>query len=81
MMIKTIRPAVIAALFAAPAFAMTALDANGDGLVTFEEFLAAVPTVTEESFIAIDANGDGAIDAEEYAAAEQAGTLPVASGG
>ncbi len=59
------------------AFAMDTLDANGDGLVTFDELLAAVPTATEESFVAIDTNGDGALDPDEYAAAEADGTLPV----
>ena len=71
-----------AALLAAPAaLAMDALDADGDGVITYEEMLAAVPTVTEEAFIAIDTNGDGTLDAEEYAAAEEAGTLPVPSEG
>ena len=65
---------------ASGAFGMDTLDANGDGLVTFDELLAAVPTATEESFVAIDKNGDGALDAEEYAAAEADGLLPVSGG-
>ncbi len=81
MKLKTLHLAGLAVVLCAPAaFAMDALDANGDGLVTFDELLAAVPTATEESFIAMDTNGDGALDADEYAAAEADGTLPVSDG-
>ena len=68
----TIRPATFADL--------SELDTNGDGMITFDEMLAAVPTVTEENFLAIDTNGDGTVDADEYAAAEAAGTLPMQDG-
>ena len=61
--------------------AMDELDANGDGLVTYEEMLAAVPEATEDAFSQIDTNGDGALDADEFAAAQESGVLPVASGG
>ncbi len=44
-------------------------DANGDGRVTFEELVAAMPGVTEDKFKAADTNGDGALSSEEYAAA------------
>jgi Ca2+-binding EF-hand superfamily protein len=67
--------AVTTALLAAPAFAAT-LDADGDGLVTLEEMTAAMPEISEETFMLIDANADGTVDAEELAAAEQAGTIP-----
>ena len=81
MTFKIAPVAGLALLLAAPAaLAMDNLDANGDGLVTFDELLAAVPTATEESFVAIDTNGDGALDADEYAAAEADGTLPVSGG-
>ncbi|MEM0946590.1 MAG: hypothetical protein AAGK37_04230 [Pseudomonadota bacterium] len=81
MKLKILAAAAIAVtLPATGAFAMDTLDANGDGLVTYDELLAAVPTVTEESFVAIDTNGDGALDADEYAAAEADGTLPVSGG-
>ncbi|MEM9344475.1 MAG: hypothetical protein AAGA87_15640 [Pseudomonadota bacterium] len=59
---------------------MTALDTNADGVISFEEMLAAVPSVTEETFTTIDVNADGTIDADEYAAAEAAGTLPATDG-
>lgn len=68
-------------VFGTAASAMEALDTNGDGVVSYEEMLAAVPTVTEEAFITIDTNGDGTLDADEYAAAEAAGTLPMANDG
>jgi len=59
---------------------MATLDTNADGVVSFEEMLAAVPSVTEETFTTLDINADGIIDAEEYAAAEAAGTLPATDG-
>jgi hypothetical protein len=63
-------------LAAAPALAQEAMDANGDGLVTFDEMLVAYPAMTEESFGAIDLNGDGTADAEELAVARESGLLP-----
>ncbi len=69
--------AVTATLAAAD---MAQLDTDGDGLVSFEEMVAAVPTVSEETFTTIDTNLDGALDAGEYAAAEAAGTLPPTEG-
>lgn len=60
---------------------MAELDTDGDGLVSFEEMLVAVPAVTEETFTSLDTNADGALDSDEYAAAEEAGTLPVESDG
>ena len=59
---------------------IAALDTDGDGLVSFEEMIAAVPTVSEETFTTIDTNADGTLDAEEYAAEEAAGTLPPTDG-
>ena len=59
---------------------MSQLDLDGDGLVSFEEMIASVPTVSEETFTTIDANADGTLDAEEYAAAEEAGVLPPTDG-
>ena len=81
MSMKTILSAAALVLAASAVHAMDELDANGDGLITYDEMLAAVPQATEEAFTLIDTNGDGALDAEEYAAAEQAGTLPIASDG
>ena len=59
---------------------MAELDTDGDGLMSFEEMIAAVPTVSEETFTTLDSNADGTLDPEEYAAAEAAGTLPPTDG-
>lgn len=58
----------------------SAIDANGDGMMSMEEMQAAYPDLTEETFNAIDANGDGSIDADELSAAIEAGTLPASDG-
>lgn len=53
-----------------------AVDADGDGMVTMEEFALAYPDLTEESFTTADLNADGMLDADELAAAAEAGVLP-----
>lgn len=50
-------------------------DANGDGMVSFDE-LAAVIDISEAEFSALDGNGDGMLDAGEIAAAQEQGQLP-----
>ncbi len=40
-------------------------DANQDGQITLEEFLAAVPGATEERFTSHDTNGDGVLTPDE----------------
>ncbi|MEM9710165.1 MAG: hypothetical protein AAF871_15410 [Pseudomonadota bacterium] len=70
---------VVGATFVASsagAASLTETDANADGLITFDEVLAVMPDVTEESFRLADANEDGMIDAEEFAAAQETGLLP-----
>lgn len=62
------------------ALAATEMDTDGDGVYSFEEMLAAVPTLTEETFITIDANGDGAVDEAELAAAQESGLIEVSEG-
>ncbi|GKY86820.1 hypothetical protein [Sinisalibacter aestuarii] len=57
--------------------ALFAQDADEDGLVTFDELVAAYPDVTEDTFNAADANGDGTLDADELAAAREAGLIPM----
>ncbi len=52
-------------------------DVDGDGLVSMEEFTAAYPDLTEDSFVLADTNADGALDADEIAAAAEAGILPM----
>jgi len=63
------------------AFAATMedMDADTDGMITFEEITAIYPDVTEDAFVLADTNADGMIDADELAAAQEAGVLPAAS--
>ncbi|WP_102110102.1 hypothetical protein [Oceaniglobus roseus] len=62
---------------AAPCLAESALDANGDGSVTFDEVLAVYPETTESAFVAMDSDGDGLLSPEEIAAAQRTGFLPL----
>lgn len=59
--------------------AMNAMDANGDGVLSFTEMLAAMPLLTVSKYRTIDANADGNVDTSELAAARTAGLVP--SGG
>jgi len=73
-----VQTATIVALTVA-ASAVTAqseIDADGDGLLSYNELLAAYPAMTEENFVAIDTNSDGAVDADEMKMATDAGLLP-----
>ena len=70
--------AILAA--SAAAFAMTDLDANGDGGLSMDELLAAYPDMTEAQFLESDANADGVIDEDELAAAREAGLIPAEQG-
>lgn len=51
-------------------------DSDGDGLYSFEEVIAAYPTLTEEAFLELDGDGDGMLTPEEVTAAQAAGVLP-----
>jgi hypothetical protein len=57
---------VSTAVFAAADFAT--VDANADGMATWEEVAAAAPDISEERFKAADANSDGSLSADEYTA-------------
>lgn len=65
---------------ATTALASTAVDANGDGLLTIEEVQAAFPEVGADTFSEMDANADGALDSAEVAAAQEAGLIPATDG-
>jgi len=54
----------------------TAMDSDGDGLVSYTELLAILPEVTGEEFAMMDVDGSGALDADELAAAQDSGMLP-----
>ena len=56
--------------------ALSDMDTDGDGVVSYTELLAVFPTLTEENFSAIDTNEDGVIDEAEMTAAQEAGVIP-----
>ncbi|MDJ1009357.1 MAG: hypothetical protein QNJ13_16195 [Paracoccaceae bacterium] len=60
----------------ASAATLEEMDANADGMVTFDELLVVMPDVTEEAFTLADANQDGMIDAGEFSTAQDSGILP-----
>jgi hypothetical protein len=57
-----------------------AMDADGDGAVSREEFFAAHPGMKDEAFAAIDGDGDGVIMLREWkdfaAGHGRAGAMP-----
>lgn len=59
--------------------AQAKVDADGNGLITVSEMEAALPSVTEETFVTVDTNGDGLIDRDELAAGRAEGMIPVRS--
>lgn len=50
-------------------------DGNKDSAVTWEEAVAAFPSLTEDLFKKADANADGKLDAAEFAALEGLGAV------
>lgn len=56
--------------------ASTDIDADGDGVFSYDEMLAAFPDLTEETYVAVDANADGMVDPDELTAAQDSGLLP-----
>ena len=54
------------------------IDTDGDGLLSFDEVLAAHPDLTEDAFAAMDGNGDGQLDEDEVKTATDAGLIPPA---
>ncbi len=76
-MTKFIALALGMGAMATTAFAdVSAMDVNGDGLLTMDEVQAAYPEVTADQFSQIDTNGDGAVDDAEMTAAQEAGLMP-----
>ena len=63
--------AVVAAMFAAPAFALVVsdVDTDGDNLISFAEMTVKYPDLTEDAFGTIDTSGDSFVDETELAAA------------
>lgn len=74
---KTILMTTAAMLaLAAPTWAQSAMDADGDGNVTLEELQAMYPDATADTFTSIDTDADGALSDAEIQAAVDAGILP-----
>lgn len=80
-MLKELTAATFAVALTLPAVALAsdAMDADGDGAVSAEEFSAAHPEAAEGTFEQIDTNADGALAEDEIGAAREAGILPDAS--
>lgn len=77
MTAKMLKLAAAAGLLgASAAYAATEIDTDGDGMISFEEMLAVMPSITEETFLSVDDNGDGMVDETELAAAQEAGVIP-----
>ncbi|KRS13787.1 calcium-binding protein [Roseovarius atlanticus] len=76
-MTKTLSAATFALALTVPAMAL-ALDADtdGDGMVTMEEFQAAMPDAPAGTFEQLDSDTDGLLSAEEITAGQEAGILP-----
>lgn len=54
----------------------TDVDADGDGMLTREEFVAAYPEATEDLWLMLDQNGDEGLSEDEHQAAIDGGLLP-----
>ncbi|XHY16736.1 hypothetical protein SuNHUV7_15270 (plasmid) [Pseudoseohaeicola sp. NH-UV-7] len=68
---------MMAALIAAPAFALTVsdVDTDGDSQISFTEMAVKYPDLTEEAFGAVDTSGDTLVDEAELAAALESGMI------
>lgn len=73
---RILQAAMMIALSATALSAQSEVDTDGDGVLSYNEMLAAHPALTEEGFVAIDTNADGAIDADELKMANEAGLIP-----
>lgn len=74
-MTKKLSVATFALALTVPALAF-AMDTDGDGMVTFEEFQAAMPDAPTGTFEQLDADADGMLSEDEVAAGQEAGILP-----
>ncbi|SUZ33539.1 hypothetical protein ROE7235_03311 [Roseibaca ekhonensis] len=74
---RTAVGAMLVALFAAPAFALTVsdVDTDGDSLVSFTEMSVFYPDLSEGLFEEIDTSNDMLVDESELTAALEAGTI------
>ncbi|MEM6595905.1 MAG: hypothetical protein AAGC82_01590 [Pseudomonadota bacterium] len=73
---KFLLPSCVLIAGAATAATMAELDANADGMVSYEEISAVMPEIGTDLFDVIDANQDGMIDEDELTVATESGLLP-----
>ncbi|AHD02226.1 hypothetical protein [Leisingera methylohalidivorans] len=68
---------MMAALIAAPAFALTVsdVDTDGDSQISFTEMAVMYPDLTEAAFGEVDTSGDSLVDEAELAAALETGMI------
>ncbi|MEZ5751628.1 MAG: EF-hand domain-containing protein [Paracoccaceae bacterium] len=52
------------------------MDADNNGVYSYDELVTAFADLTQDVFTAADENGDGALDADELKAAQEAGHIP-----
>lgn len=68
-----ITAASVTVLSAAPVLAATpefsAVDANGNGTISYEELVVMMPDTSKDQFASADADGSGELSIEEYEAA------------
>lgn len=69
--------AIMAALIAAPAFALMVsdVDTDGDSLISFTEMAVMYPDLTEEAFGEVDTSDDSFVDETELTAALESGMI------
>lgn len=72
----------IAALAAFPVLAQSFgdVDADGDGMASYEEVSSKFPNVTEDDFAGMDADGNGGLDGAEMAEAMDKGSIAIDDG-
>jgi len=51
------------------------MDADGDGLISYAEAVAAYPELSEAEFQALDTDANGGLDMDELVAAREAGQM------
>ncbi len=74
-MTKELKVTLFALAMSVPAIAL-AMDADGDGMVSPDEFQAVMPDAPEGTFETLDADGDGLLSEAEVQAGKEAGILP-----
>lgn len=68
---------IMAAMIAAPAFALTVseVDTDGDSLISFTEMAAIYPDLTEDVFGEVDTSDDSMVDETELVTALESGMI------